>query len=59
MQTTGQPGYGTHPIPTTTTSAEIDAKLDELRNHRADGVATTTDVIRVLEILKAVVEKGD
>lgn len=34
-----------------TVGGAIAAKLDELRNHRADGVATTTDVIRVLEIM--------
>jgi hypothetical protein len=30
----------------------IAAKLDELRNFRADGGATTTDVIQVLEIME-------
>lgn len=34
------------------TNLAIAAKLDELRHHRADGNATTTDVIRVLEIMK-------
>lgn len=33
----------------------IAAKLDELRDHRSDGVATTTDVIRVLEIMQTMV----
>jgi hypothetical protein len=33
---------------------QIAAKLDELRHHRADGYATTTDVIRVLEILSLI-----
>lgn len=35
----------------------IAAKLDELRNHRADGVATTSDVIRVLEIMETLVSQ--
>lgn len=34
------------------TNLAIAAKLDELRHHRADGHATTTDVIRVLEIME-------
>jgi hypothetical protein len=32
----------------------IAAKLDELRHHRDDGIATTTDIIRVLEILQMI-----
>lgn len=31
---------------------EIQDKLDELRNHRSDGVATTADLITILEILE-------
>lgn len=34
----------------------ITNKLDELRNHRSDGVATTTDLIEILEILEGVIE---
>lgn len=35
------------------TDGRTDLMLDELRNHRADGYATTADLIRILEIIAA------
>ena len=36
---------------------QINNKLEELHNHRGDGVATTTDLIRILEIARIIVRQ--
>lgn len=36
---------------------QISDKLQELRHHRSSGEATTTDVIRVLEIMEALLKE--
>lgn len=38
----------------TSLQARIDAMRDELVHHRADGYATTTDVLRLLELVDEV-----
>jgi hypothetical protein len=37
--------------------ARIDAMRDELTNHRADGYATTTDVLLLLELIDELRER--